>query len=552
MKYFEAATKILFSKDFYLTGKIIPVVGISGPIASIIFYFTCSFQGYWDSIYLRVAGALITLPLVFYPFKKDLTSFQKKYYDTVMFLILPVYFTFMFLMNITATYWFVSLMWAGIFYGLFASRAYMPLILFPVGFYLGVAIFMLYTGISTAIFLQTFGIFTISWFSSLVLGFVKLITNVFYIISLESESMRVKADEAEKNRLVLESKNAELLARNMIISTFVRPSILTEVNEGKDPRSFKPRIVDKTILICDMRNFTPLTSAMMNAEVQAQFINKYFEMMINPVFEAGGEVDKLMGDAIMAVFPDGASAVTAALEMRRRLQIYNKQLVFAGLEKIGNVISISKGYALEANIGGMQKLDRTYIGAAVNICSRLEHIAKLYGLEIIITREIFEDLTEFEECRLVDIIKVKGYHKKMEVYEVYAHSPSTVVAFKNKMKDKLQEGIRLYFKKDKMEAAAIIFKEILKDMPKHTHNEQKVMDNIVQYYAARCIDRFSQLDKEGRILNIEDGCHDFGAGTMKRDWSCFSPEEMVHILEEKQNQLHKKIDKYASSRIITP
>lgn len=67
-------------------------------------------------------------------------------------------------------------------------------------------------------------------------------------------------------------------------------------------------------LIYDMRNFTPLTSTMLDGDAQAVFINLHYQMTIGQVFEAGGEVDKLMGDAVMALFPDGRKALDAAMK----------------------------------------------------------------------------------------------------------------------------------------------------------------------------------------------------------------------------------------------
>ncbi|KMQ52713.1 Adenylate cyclase [Chitinispirillum alkaliphilum] len=526
MRFSEAAFKILFSKDFYITQKFIFVAGVIVPLFSIVFYFTCQLQGLWESLPLRVVSALLALPFLFFPRKDPLKWFHRKYYDFVFFLILPVFFTFMYLMNSSSTYWFVSFMWAGIFYGLFASRAFLPLVLFPLGYMSAIIMYVGYYGNAPNIIRESFGVFTIAWFSSILLGLIKLTINVFYLLSLEAESIRVKAAESERNRYILECKNNELITRNMIISTFVRPSILSEIDNGKDPRNFSPRTVEKTILICDMRDFTPQTSAMDDAENQAQFINKYFEMMINPVFEFDGEVDKLMGDAVMAVFPDGDKAVSAGVEMRKRLQIYNKQLFFAGMKKINNVISISKGTMLEANIGGLQKLDRTYIGAAVNICSRLEHIAKYYGLEIIITEEIVEALGEKSECRLIDIIKVKGYNKKIEIYEVYSHNPRKVIDYKNSIKEKFQYGIHLYFK-NHIQRAGAIFKEILEEMPEHTYKKGKLMDSIVQYYAAHCIKQLNLADSMGESFNADEGCHNFSADQIRRDWEKIPKEKII-------------------------
>ncbi|MFP4014099.1 MAG: hypothetical protein ACLFVQ_08460 [Chitinispirillaceae bacterium] len=70
----------------------------------------------------------------------------------------------------------------------------------------------------------------------------------------------------------------------------------------------------------------------------------------------------------------------------------------------------------------------------MNVCARPERIAKLYGVEVIVTKEILRDVPDYRECRLIDIIKVKGYDKKFEVYEIYGHQAAAVVSFKTRTK----------------------------------------------------------------------------------------------------------------------
>lgn len=429
------------------------------------------------------------------------------------------------------TYWFISVMWAGMMYGLMSGKGYIPLIFFPAGFLMGALIFLIETKTNVTSIVRYIGPLSVGWLTAIITASGKLGVNVFYLLTLDAQAMRIKANEAEKRKNVLENKNKELMDRNAIISTFVRPSILNEVNQGKDPRFFKPRITDKAILICDMRGFTPLTSEMVDAEIQAQFINKYFEMMIEPVFNAGGEVDKLMGDAIMAVFPDGRKALKAALEMRNKLQTYNKQLVFAGHKKIDNVITISKGKTLEANIGAELKLDRTYIGTAVNVCARLETVAKFYGLDVIVTKEILEDIPEYQDCRLIDVIKVKGYDTKFEVFEVYGHQAESVIEFKNSTKSRLHEGVTNHLQKGRMLEAIKVFREILIQMPVHNHHPDQVMDPIVHYFATRCLYFINHPEKLNDTINIENGYHDFGKEVIPEDWSKIPLEDILAQLE---------------------
>ena len=86
-------------------------------------------------------------------------------------------------------------------------------------------------------------------------------------------------------------------------------------------------------MFCDIRDFTRLTEVLTPYERQA-FLNQYFTMMTHPIVKNGGDVDKIMGDCVMGIFPDGAAAVQAAIDMRLELQRFNEGMYRAGSPKI--------------------------------------------------------------------------------------------------------------------------------------------------------------------------------------------------------------------------
>src|SRR5438105_13430516 len=87
-----------------------------------------------------------------------------------------------------------------------------------------------------------------------------------------------------------------------------------------------------TILFADVRGFTRLAEVL-PAEQLVAAINGCFEVPDTPIAHYGGEVDKFLGDAVMATFgaptahdDDPRRAVLAALEMQAALRKYNTQL----------------------------------------------------------------------------------------------------------------------------------------------------------------------------------------------------------------------------------
>jgi len=528
----DLAFKIAFSSNFYITRQMIPIAGALSAVSHIFFYFLCTtILGYKESLLLRLLVTVTTLPLIFYNPKNEPSTALKIYFEIVVAYSSIFVFTYLFLLNEANTYWFVSYVWMGFAYGFITSKVTLAVLGYPIFVILSTFIGRSINPSLPPLFPIGIEAVAISLLSSILSGASKFAINLFYLRALETKTAEVKAAEAEERRQILEAKNDELMARNAIISTFVRPSLLKEINLGRDPRTFAPQLKDTAILICDMRNFTPLTATMNDANVQAEFLNKYFEMMIQPVFSCGGEVDKLMGDAIMAIFPNGKAAIYAALKMRERLQIYNRELVTAGMKKIANVITMSKGQTLEANIGSLQKLDRTWIGNAVNICARLESIAKLYGVEVIATKNIVDDLPGYPAKRKIDIIKVKGFDRKIEIFEIFGHQPDTVIKYKRNHDTELSDAINKYFTKGQMKEAYAIFKNMLQSMPKHSHIPDKFMDNIVHYYLVRCERWLNNRElREGSGLNLTEGFHDFSTDMMPRNWyEVPAPEVLSNI-----------------------
>ncbi len=554
MDYLKTAIGITRSPKFYTTEKFAFFMGVIAPLSNMLFYLICKFYlGYHEDLLLRLIIVAITIPFVFFPKNSPFQTWHKVYWEAALVFMFPFVFANLMMHNNMNQYWYASLMWAGFVYGFTSSKVYFSVVAFPLGLICAAASYLIQTGSAVSTLSNMVGAFAIAWLSSMVIAMIKLALDIFYVISLDTTKERLRAEDALRRQLVLEHKNSELVARNAIISTFVRPSVVNEVNQGRDPRQFKPRMSDKAILICDMRNFTPLTESMTDPDVQAQFLNKYFEMMIDPVFSAGGEVDKLMGDAVMAIFPDGKTAVEAALLMRQSLQIYNKQLVIAGMPKMANVIAIAKGSVLEANIGSEKKYDRTWIGTAVNVCSRLESVAKLYGLEIVVSQEVMDDLQDDQHSRMVDILRVKGYHKKFEVFEIYGHQAREVVAYKDETRDSIRQGIYAYFNEGTMANASRLFEQLLEKMPSHKHKPGKLMDAIVYLYAHRCRQVLNNPDVVPRGLDMVEGCHDFSSDLMPRDWyNIEHPAALARLRQISETSSVEATARYASARRVEP
>ncbi|WP_404381113.1 adenylate/guanylate cyclase domain-containing protein [Caenispirillum salinarum] len=211
------------------------------------------------------------------------------------------------------------------------------------------------------------------------------------------------------------------------VSPEVAETVLAQAAEGTVRLHGERRHV--AVLMCDLRDFTPLAERLEPEEVTA-LLNAYFAEMVAAVHAHHGMVDKLIGDAVMAVFglapcPEGRTperlAVDAALEMRTRLAAFNAGRA-DGL-RLSHGIGIHAGPAVAGTIGSPDRLEFTVIGSTVNIAARLEAETRTVGEPVLISEAVATHLGG--AARAVGAGRLKGLSRPVALFapEVGALTP---------------------------------------------------------------------------------------------------------------------------------
>ncbi|MCC6527465.1 MAG: response regulator [Polyangiaceae bacterium] len=129
-----------------------------------------------------------------------------------------------------------------------------------------------------------------------------------------------------------------------------------------------------TVLFSDLAGFTPLAASMTPAEV-IDLLNEYFDILCPLIRAEEGDIDKFVGDAIMAVFeereglePSGLRATRAGLAMQAAMLDFQPWRN----PRIRTRIGVNTGMAVRGDLGSRDRREFTVIGDAVNRANRYE------------------------------------------------------------------------------------------------------------------------------------------------------------------------------------
>ncbi len=235
---------------------------------------------------------------------------------------------------------------------------------------------------------------------------------------------------------------------------------------------------EMTILFSDIRSFTALSENMTPKE-NFDFLNSYLAEVSPVIWNHNGFIDKYIGDAMMALFPNEAQdALAAAIQMIESLETFNAERQERGCMPIEIGIGLHTGSVMLGTIGYSEYMQGTVISDSVNLASRVENLTKLYGSTVLISEQTLFHLRhpEKHQYRFLDLVRVKGKKHSISVFEIFDVDVAEMIKLKQESRADFEQGV-YYFHSKKFEEAYRLFKKVL---------DTNQFDNAAQLYIARC------------------------------------------------------------------
>ena len=205
-----------------------------------------------------------------------------------------------------------------------------------------------------------------------------------------------------------------------------------------------------TIFFSDIVGFTNRCERYSAEQIVSQ-INGLFDSITGVIIEHDGYIDKFIVDACMAFWLDDdqdisvVNAVRSVLSMKTNLEVFNNSSSDLARDPIHIRIGVNTGDVILCDIGASSnRVDLTIIGDAVNVASRMESAAKLYGLDHLMSEGTVNRTDSYFEYRLIDRVIVKGKNAPVDCFQLLSEKGQSSPLQQN-LQETFDQALQAYF-----------------------------------------------------------------------------------------------------------
>jgi len=222
--------------------------------------------------------------------------------------------------------------------------------------------------------------------------------------------------------LALAMKSASLgRIAETLVETYLGRDAGRRVLKGRIARGVADRI--STVLwFSDLRGFTRITDTAAPDQI-IPLLNDYADAVVSSVHDESGDVLKLIGDGILAIFRADEReracdhALAAASTAHQRIAALNEQRASDGLPTTEMYLGLHVGEVFYGNVGSKDRLDFTVVGPAVNEASRIAAMCPSVDQPVLVS-SAFAAASGEARRRLVSIGRyaLRGVRRPQELF----------------------------------------------------------------------------------------------------------------------------------------
>ena len=219
---------------------------------------------------------------------------------------------------------------------------------------------------------------------------------------------------------------AASLARitSTLVETYLGRDAGRRVLQGRIVRAVADRI--KAVLwFSDLRNYTRILDSAPPEEI-IPLLDDYADAIVSAIHQHSGDVLKLIGDGVLAIFPAEdrtracAAALDAANEARASVEAVNERRRAEGLPTTDMYLGLHLGVVFYGNIGSKERLDFTVVGPAVNEVARIAALCRSVDQPILMSSAFTAAVAEDRRFASVGRFALRGVGDPQELYTMDA------------------------------------------------------------------------------------------------------------------------------------
>lgn len=169
-------------------------------------------------------------------------------------------------------------------------------------------------------------------------------------------------------------------------SHFIPKDVVAKLERNAAVLGGSQESIDCACVATDAANFTTLAESMPPDQL-AGFLNRYYDSLFGRVAERGGFVSDVVGDAMLAIWPDRGGdtrrqVLRALLEMRDAAERFNHEVA---QDRLQTRFGVDWGRVALTTVGAGAHYEYRAVGDVVNTSNRIQTLNKRLGTRILVS-----------------------------------------------------------------------------------------------------------------------------------------------------------------------